>query len=247
MSHVKSILISQPKPTTDNSPYFDLAKKKNVKIDFKPFIQVEPVDATEFRTQKLDLTLYDCIIFTSRVAVNAYFAMLENMRVDISEDTKYFCQTEALAAYLQKFINYRKRKVLIAPDMSFSSLAKLFAKHKKGKYLIPTSDVLKPEIPQILDESKVDYTRAIMFRTVSSDLSDLEDVKYDILAFFSPSGIKSLFENFPDFSQDNTCIAAFGQGTVKAVKEAGLRCDIEAPSKQYKSMTMALEDYIDQN
>lgn len=246
MSNVKSILISQPEPKTENSPYFDLAKKKNIQIDFKPFIQVESLDATEFRTQKLDLQTFNCIIFTSRVAVDSYFEMLENLRVDIDDDNKYFCQTEAIAVYLQKFITYRKRKVLIAADMTFGSLTKLFEKHKDGKYLIPTSDVLKPEVPKLLDASKVDYTRAIMFRTVSSDLSDLEEVKYDVLAFFSPSGIKSLFENFPDFTQNKTCIAAFGQNTVNAVKDAGLRCDIEAPTSKFKSMTMALESYIEE-
>lgn len=240
---VKSILVSQPEPQTENSPYFDLAQKHKVKIDFIPFIQVEGVDVAEVRRQKINIPEHTAVILTSRNAVDHFFRIAEEIRYEVPNELKYFCTSEAIAYYLQKYVVYRKRKIYFG-TATFQDLAPLLKKHKKEKFLLPTSDVLKPEIPQILKENKIKYNRCVMYNTVSSDLSHLADVKYDVLVFFSPSGIKSLFENFSDFHQGETRIAAFGTVTQKAVEEAGLRVDIKAPTPKYPSMTMALEDYI---
>lgn len=240
---VKTILVSQPEPQTENSPYFDLAEKHKVKVDFIPFIHVEGVEAADVRKQKVNVPDHTAIILTSRNAVDHFFRIAEDLRYTVPNDMKYFCTSEAIAYYLQKYVVYRKRKIYYGKS-TFTDLGPLLKKHKDEKFLLPTSDVLKPEIPRVLKESKVDYTRAIMYNTVSSDLSHLADVKYDILVFFSPSGIKSLFENFPDFEQGNTRIAAFGNSTHRAVKEAGLTVNIKAPSPKLPSMTMAIEHYI---
>lgn len=240
---VKTILVSQPEPQTENSPYFDLADKNKVKIDFIPFIHVEGVEATEVRKQKVNVQSHTAVILTSRNAVDHYFRICEEMRFTVPNEMKYFCTSEAIAYYLQKYVVYRKRKIYFGNN-TFKDLIPLIKKHKDEKFLLPSSDVLKPEIPKLLKEAKVDYTRAIMYNTVSSDLSHLADVYYDILVFFSPSGIKSLMENFPDFEQNDTKIAAFGTSTHRAVKEAGLRLDIKAPTPKAPSMTMALEAFI---
>lgn len=240
---VKTILVSQPEPQTENSPYFDLAEKNKVKIDFIPFIHVEGVEASEVRKQKVNVQSHTAVILTSRNAVDHYFRICEEMRFTVPNEMKYFCTSEAIAYYLQKYVVYRKRKIYFGNN-TFKDLVPLMKKHKDEKFLLPSSDVLKPEIPKLLKEAKIDYTRAIMYNTVSSDLSHLADVYYDILVFFSPSGIKSLMENFPDFEQNNTKIAAFGTSTHRAVKEAGLRLDIKAPTPKAPSMTMALEAHI---
>jgi len=240
---VKSILVSQPEPQTENSPYFDLAEKYKLKIDFIPFIHVAGVDVAEVRKQKVNLASHTAVILTSRNAVDHYFRIAEEMRFTVPNDMKYFCTSEAIAYYLQKYVVYRKRKIYFGKS-TFGDLAPLFKKHKEEKYLLPTSDSLKPAIPQVLEDSKVSYTRAVLYNTVSSDLSNLAEVKYDILVFFSPSGIKSLYENFPDFEQGQTLIAGFGTTTHKAIEEAGLTVNIKAPHPKYPSMTMALEDYI---
>lgn len=240
---VKSILVSQPKPQVENSPYFEIEKRYKIKIDFRPFIQVVGVDGKDVRQQKIDFQKVTAVIFTSRNAIDHFFRIAEELRLHIPDTMKYFCESEAIAFYLQKYIVYRKRKVYIG-EKTFSDLVPLFKKHKDEKFLLPASDVLKADVPALLDSLKLDWQVATLFRTVSSDLSDLSDVKYDILAFFTPSGIKSLFENFPDFVQDETRIAVFGPTTVKAAKEAGLRIDIEVPTKEAPSMTMALEKYI---
>ena len=240
---VKTILVSQPEPKIENSPYFDLQEKQRVKIDFRPFIHVEGVSAKEIRHQKIDLNNYTAIILTSRNAVDHYFRVCEEMRFEVPTSMKYFCMSEAIAFYLQKYITYRKRKIYFGKQR-FVDLIDTIKKHKSEKFLLPSSDLLKPVIPQLLDDNKIDYTRAILYKTVCSDLSDLEDVFYDILVFFSPSGIKSLFQNFPEFEQKNTRIAVFGNSTVKAATQAGLKCTIEAPTPETPSMTMALEKYI---
>ena len=240
---VKTILVSQPEPQTENSPYFDLAEKNKVKIDFIPFIHVEGVAASDVRKQKVNVQSHTAVILTSRNAVDHYFRICEEMRFTVPNEMKYFCTSEAIAYYLQKYVVYRKRKIYFGNN-TFKDLIPLIKKHKDEKFLLPSSDVLKPEVPKLLKEAKIDYTRAIMYNTVSSDLSDLADVYYDILVFFSPSGIKSLMENFPDFQQNNTKIAAFGTSTHRAVKEAGLRLDIKAPTPKAPSMTMALEAHI---
>jgi uroporphyrinogen-III synthase len=240
---IKSILVSQPKPSTDKSPYFELAKKHNLKIDFRPFIQVEGVPTKEFRQERIDILEHTAVIFTSRTAIDHYFRIANELRIAIPETMKYFCISEATAVYLQKYIVYRKRKVFFG-QVKFSDLMDLIVKHKSEKFLVPLSDIHKAEIPASLDKAKINYTKAIMYRTVSSDLSDLAEVNYDILVFYSPSGIKSLFQNFPEFKQNSTAIAAFGPTTHKAVKDQKLNLDIPAPVPSSPSMTMALDQYI---
>ena len=242
---VKTILVSQPAPKTETSPYLELSEKQKVKIDFRPFIHVEGVNSKEVRTQKIDLSKFTAIILTSRNAVDHFFRIAEEMRFKVPDTMKYFCQSEAVAYYLQKYVVYRKRKIYVG-TRTFSELLKLIKKHKNEKFLLPSSDKLKPLIPLELDSLGVQWKRAILYKTVVSDLSDLEDVFYDVLVFFSPSGIDSLFKNFPNFKQNNTRIAVFGNSTVKAANEAGLKCNITAPTPETPSMTMALERYIKQ-
>ena len=240
---VRSILVSQPEPSTAKSPYFELAEKTNVKIDFRPFIQVEGVSTKEFRQTRIQILEHSAVIFTSRTAIDHFFKISQELRLTIPDSMKYFCVSEATAFYLQKYIVYRKRKIFYA-DGRFSDLINVMKKHKGEKFLVPLSDIHKQEIPELLEKEGYNYTKAILYRTVSSDLSDLKDVNYDVLVFFSPSGIKSLYQNFPDFKQNNTRIACFGPTTAQAVHEAGLKLDIEAPTAQAPSMTMALEQYI---
>ena len=240
---VKTILVSQPEPKVDNSPYFELQQKFKVKIDFRPFIHVEGVSAKDIRSQKIDLTHYTAIILTSKNAVDHFFRVADEMRYKIPEALKYFCQSEAIAYYLQKYVVYRKRKIYVGLK-DFAEMSPLIKKYKDEKFLLPASDQLNVEAPITLNNLKVDWTQAIFYKTVMSDLSDLADVYYDVLAFFSPTGIKSLFMNFPDFEQNNTRIAVFGSSTQKEAIEHGLRVDIMAPSPEAPSMTMALEKYI---
>ena len=240
---VKSILVSQPKPQVENSPYFEIEKRHKIKIDFRPFIQVVGVDGKDVRQQKIDFQRITAVIFTSRNAIDHFFRVAEELRIQVPDTMKYFCESEAIAFYLQKYIVYRKRKIYIGEKI-FSDLVPLFKKHKEEKFLLPAADVIKPDVPKLLDSLNLDWQLATLFRTVSSDLSDLEDVKYDILVFFTPSGIISLFENFPDFVQDNTRIAVFGKNTVAEAEKMGLRIDIEVPTKETPSMTMALDKYV---
>jgi uroporphyrinogen-III synthase len=241
---VKTILVSQPEPKIENSPYFDLQEKQKVKIDFRPFIHVEGVSAKDIRQQKVDLNHYTAIVLTSRNAVDHYFRVAEEMRFKVPDTMKYFCQSEAVAFYLQKYVVYRKRKIYVG-KRSFSELSPLIKKYKDEKFLLPNTDKVKPEVAEIMNDLGVNWKPATFFKTVISDLSDLANVSYDILVFFSPSGIDSLFQNFPDFKQNETRIAVFGDTTFKAVEEKGLRVDIAAPSEETPSMTMALEKYID--
>lgn len=240
---VKTILISQPEPKVENSPYFDLIDRQKVKIDFVPFIHVEGVSGKDVRSQKIDLKDYTAIILTSRNSVDHFFRIAEELRFKVPDSMKYFCQSEAVAFYLQKYVVYRKRKIYVG-KRTFTELSPLIKKYKSEKFLLPTSDKLKPEVPQVLNDLKVDWTESVFYKTVISDLSGLRDVFYDVLVFFSPSGIDSLFENFPDYKQNNTRIAVFGNTTVKAVLEKGLRVDIQAPTPETPSMSMALEKYI---
>jgi len=240
---VKTILVSQPAPKNESSPYIELSEKQKVKIDFRPFIHVEGVPSKEVRAQKIDLKNYTAIILTSRNAVDHFFRIAEEMRFTVPDDMKYFCQSEAVAYYLQKYVVYRKRKIYVG-ERAFADLAKIIKRYKDEKFLLPSSDKLKAIVPVLLDEIDVNWERAILFKTVVSDLSDLEDVFYDVLVFFSPSGIDSLFKNFPDFEQNDTRIAVFGNSTIKAVADAGLKCNIKAPTPETPSMTMALEKYI---
>lgn len=240
---VKTILVSQPKPDTDKSPYFDLSEKCKVKIDFRPFIHVEGIASKDFRQDKINILDHSAIIFTSRNAVDHFFRICEELRVTVPDTMKYFCISESTAYYLQKYVVYRKRKIFHGRQ-TFGDLMELIKKHKTEKYLLPCSDILKPEIPELLDKNKIDYSSATLYQTVCSDLSDLADVNYDVLVFFSPAGIKSLFQNFPEFKQNDTRIAVFGPTTAKAAESAGLKINIAAPQPEAPSMTMALEQYI---
>ena len=239
----KTILISQPEPVNENSPYTRLREKHNLKIDFRPFIHVEGVDAKYVRRQKIDFADYTSVILTSRNSVDHFFRLAEDMRFKVSDATKYFCQSEAVAFYLQKYVVYRKRKIYVG-EKSLTDLESVFKKFKDEKFLLPSSDILKPSTSSFLDSIGIDWTRAQLYKTVVSDLSDLRDVSYDVLVFFSPSGIQSLFHNFPDFEQNNTKIAVYGNTTVKAADEAKLRIDIKAPTEETPSMTMAIEKFI---
>ena len=238
---VKTILVSQPEPASDKSPYTRLREKHKLKIDFRPFIHVEGLSAKEVRLQKINFSDYNNIVLTSRNAVDHFFRVTEEMHYKVPDSTKYFCQSEAVAYYLQKYVVYRK---IYVGDKSINDLEAIFKKFENESFLLPSSDVLKPSIPDCLDKMGVNWTRAQLYRTVVSDLSDLRDVYYDVLVFFSPSGIESLFKNFPDFEQKNTKIAAFGNATKKAADEAKLRIDIKAPTPETPSMSMAIEKYI---
>ncbi|MNK14902.1 uroporphyrinogen-III synthase [compost metagenome] len=240
---VKTILVSQPEPKVENSPYFEIQQKLKVKVDFRPFIHVEGVSAKDVRGQKIDLNNYTAIILTSKYSIDHFFRVAEEMRYKVPETLKYFCQSEAIAFYLQKYVVYRKRKIYVG-QKDFADMAPLIKKYKDEKFLLPSSDQLNHDIPPVLDSLKIDWTPGTFYKTVMSDLSDLKDVYYDILAFFTPTGIKSLFKNFPDFEQNNTRIAVFGSTTQKEAMEHGLRVDIMAPTPETPSMTMALEKYI---
>ena len=240
---VKSILVTLPKPETDKSPYFELAKKYNLKIDFRSFIHVEGVPAKEFRKEKINLAEITAIIFTSRNAVDHFFRVCEELRYDVPAEMKYFCISETIALYLQKYIQYRKRKIFFGKQSALD-LAEVLKKHTTEKFLYPCSDVAAEETQKFLLENGYDYKSAVLFRTVCSDLSDLAEVFYDVIAFFSPSSIQSLFINFPNFVQNNTRIAAFGASTHKAVIDHNLILDIPAPTPNAPSMTMAIEQYI---
>ena len=240
---VKTILVSQPEPKVENSPYSRLIEKEKVKVDFIPFIHVEGVEAKNVRQQKIDLNNFTAIILTSRNSVDHFFRIADEMRFKVPDSMKYFCQSEAVAYYLQKYVVYRKRKIYVG-KRTFNELIPLIKKYKDEKFLLPSSDSLKPVVPELLDGIGVNWTRGIFYKTVISDLSDLRNVYYDILVFFSPSGIESLMKNFPDFEQNDTRIAVFGNSTVKAATSAGLRIDIQAPTPETPSMTMALQKYI---
>ena len=240
-SPIKTILISQPKP--ERSPYFDLAKKWGLQIDWRPFIHVEPVTEKEFRKNRIRPDEFSAIIFTSKNSVDHFFRICEAMRCQMSQSTKYFCLTKAIADYLQKFIVYRKRKVFVG-TRKIVDLENYFIKHREEKFLLPCSNLGAKEVVAFLEKHELDYTDAMMFKTVSSDLSDLKDVFYDVLVFFSPLGIESLYENFPDFAQNNTRMAIFGNSTRSAVEKKGLHINIQAPMPEVPSMTVALEKYL---
>jgi len=236
-------LVSQPKPESEKSPYFGLAEKHKLKIDFRSFIHVEGISSQEFRKNRIALEDYNAVILTSRNGVDHYFRMLQEMRVPIRDSVKYFCVSEAIGFYLQKYVIYRKRKIFHGKQ-TFADLILVLKKHREEKFLLPCSDIMKQEIPDLLESNKLEYTKAVIYKTVCSDLSDLTNVDYDMLVFFSPSGIKSLFKNFPNFRQNDTRIAAFGPTTARAVEQAGLTLNVKAPLPNAPSMTMAIEQYL---
>lgn len=240
---IRSILVSQPAPSTEKSPYFELAQKYNLKIDFRPFIQIEGIPAKDFRKDRINILDHTAVIFTSKTAIDHFFRISEEMKIAIPDEMKYFCVSESTAFYLQKYIVYRKRKIFSSQN-TFDELIEILNKHKNEFFLLPLADIHKPEIPLKLDKAKHNYTKAIMYKTISADLSDLTNVNYDVLVFFSPAEIGSLLQNFPEFKQQEVKIAAFGPMTAKAIKDASLRIDIKAPTPNTPSMTMALENFI---
>jgi uroporphyrinogen-III synthase len=241
---IKNILVSQPEPVDlEKSPYGELAKNHNLTIDFNKFIKIEGVTSKEFRQTRIQLLDFTAIIFTSRNAVDHFFRLAKDLRVEIPDDMKYFCISESTAFYLQKYVQYRKRKIFHGKQ-SFEQLMELIKKHKDEKYLLPCSDIHKASMTRMLDENNIDYQKAVFYKTLASDLSHLDIKTYDMLIFFSPSGVKSLIKNFPEFTQNSTLIAAFGPTTAKAVDDAGLKLNISAPTKTAPSMTMAIEQYI---
>lgn len=245
---IKKILVSQPKPTSEKSPYFDIAERFGVDLVFRPFIKVEGLTPKEFRQQKISILNYTAIVFTSRHAIDNFFTLAKEMRVAIPEDMKYFCITETIALYIQKYVQYRKRKVFFGATGKIDDLIPTMVKHKTEKYLVPMSDVHNDSVTKLLDAKKLNHTECVMYRTVSNDFTaeEIATFDYDMLIFFSPSGIESLIKNFPDFNQGSTAIATFGPATAKAVRDAGLRLDLEAPSEKYPSMTSALLHYLNE-
>lgn len=243
LNKVSSILVSQPEPVDENSPYGKLAAKYNLVIDFRQFIEIDPVGIKDFRKQKINILEHTAIILTSRNAVDHFFRLAAESKVEIPTDMKYFCISEQTANYLQKYIVIRKRKIFTG-ERTAADLLEVIKKHKTEKFLFPCSDIRKDDIPNFLKSNGFQYNEAIIYKTIASDLSDLSEITYDVIAFFSPSGIKSLFDNFPNFKQNNTRIAAFGPTTAKAVRDAGLILDVEAPLPNAPSMTGALELYI---
>ena len=243
---IKKILVSQPKPTSDKSPYYDIAERFGVELVFRPFIKVEGISAREFRTQKVSILDYTAIVFTSRHAIDHFFTLAKELRVVIPEDMKYFCVTETIALYIQKYVQYRKRKVFFGATGRIDDLIPTMVKHKSEKYLVPMSDVHNDAITNLLDSKKLVHKECVMYKTVSNDFTE-EEVKtfdYDMLIFFSPSGIESLKKNIPNFNQGKIAIGTFGPATAKAVTDAGLRLDLEAPTEKYPSMTGALQHYL---
>lgn len=241
---IKKVLVSQPKPASEKSPYFDIAEKYGVNIEFRPFIKVEGLSPKEFRQQKISIPEYTAVIFTARTAIDHFFKLCEGLRVTIPDTMKYFCVTESVALYLQKYIVYRKRKIFFGNSGKLDDLIPSLVKHSDEKYLFPVSDVHNEEHTALLDKNKINYTKAIMYRTVSNDFTPDEKFDYDMLVFFSPSGINSLLKNFPNFDQKEIKIGCFGPTTAKAVRDAGLRLHVEAPRPEAPSMTAALELYF---
>lgn len=244
---VHKILISQPKPSSDKSPYFDLAEKFNVDIDFYPFIVVERVSTKEFRQQRINILDHTAIIFTARTAVDKFFSICEEMKVVIPETMKYFCVSETVALYLQKYIVYRKRKIFFSQTGRIEGLNNAFTKHSKEKFLLPVPEEHNDDVIQFLEEKKINYTKSVMYRTVSNTFAEDEKLDYDLMIFFSPLGIQSLVTNFPEYKQGDAGIGCFGGATAKIIEEVGLRLDCEAPQPELPSMTAVLEAFLKEN
>ncbi|WP_072067224.1 uroporphyrinogen-III synthase [Bacteroides thetaiotaomicron] len=244
---IKKVLVSQPKPASEKSPYYDIAEKYGVKIDFRSFIKVESLSAKEFRQQKVSILDHTAVIFTSRHAIDHFFNLCTELRVTIPETMKYFCVTEAVALYIQKYVQYRKRKIFFGATGKIEDLVPSIVKHKTEKYLVPMSDVHNDDVKNLLDKNNIQHTEAVMYRTVSNDFTSDEEFDYDMLVFFSPAGVTSLKKNFPDFDQKEIRIGTFGSTTAQAVRDAGLRLDLEAPTVQAPSMTAALDMFIKEN
>ena len=240
---IKSILVTQPKPESEKSPYLELSKKYNLKIDFVPFFHMEGISAREFRQERINLVEFTGVILTSRHSIDHYFRMCQEMRFEVPETMKYFCTSEAVAFYIQKHTQFRKRKVFYGQH-NIHDLAPILRKHRDEKYLLPHSNTHNKEIDEVLAKGEINFTKALFYRTVSTDLSHMKKLEYDALVFFSPADVKSLRKNFPKFRQRETKIAAFGTATAKAVEGAGFHLDIHAPTPEAPSMTAALENHI---
>ena len=246
-SKIKKILVSQPKPTNDKSPYFEIAEKYQVEMSFRPFIKVEGIPIKEFRQQRIQILDFSAVIFTSRTAVDNFFAICEELRITVPESMKYFCNSESIALYLQKYIVYRKRKIFFSKTGKIDGLASSFTKHSKEKFLFPVSEQHKSDLTSFLDKKKLDYTKSVMYRTVSNDFEEGETLDYDLLIFFSPLGVSSLMKNFPDFVDNHMAIGCFGKSTAETLKDLGITVDIEAPAPGVPSMTAALEQFLEKN
>lgn len=243
---IKKILVSQPKPASEKSPYFDIADEFGVEFVFRPFIKVEGLSAKEFRQQKISILNHTAIVFTSRHAIDNFFKLAKEMRITIPEDMKYFCVTEQIALYIQKYVQYRKRKVFFGQTGKIADLVPSMVKHKTEKYLIPMSDVHDDTVKQMLDAKKLQHTECVMYRTVSNDFTEdeINAFDYDMAVFFSPSGINAYTNKFPAEVLEKVAVATFGPTTAKTARDAGLRLDLEAPSKEFPSMTAAMKDFL---
>ncbi len=243
---VKKILVSQPKPTSEKSPYYDIAREYGVELVFRPFIKVERLTAREFRQQKVNISAYTAIVFTSRHAIDNFFQLAKDLRVSIPEDLKYFCVTETIALYIQKYVQYRKRKVFYGSTGKIADLVPQMVKHKTEKYLVPMSDVHNNSVIELLDSKKLIHKECVMYRTVSDDFTpeEVANFDYDMMLFFSPAGVQALNKNFPDFEQGDIKIGTFGPATAKEVTEKGLRLDLSAPTPEFPSMTGALRNFL---
>lgn len=244
MRKIKNILISQPQPERENDPFLELARKHNLKILFRKLFKIEGVPSKDFRQERINLLDYTAIIFTSKNAIDHYFRICGEMRVTVPDTMKYFCISESVALYLQKYVQYRKRKIFHGRQ-HFAEVIELMKKHKNEKFLLPSSDILKAEIPHLLEENKFNYKRIVFYNTVPNNISDIDIAQYDMIVFFSPAGVKSLFHNYPKFKQDKILVAAFGSTTANAVKEAGLTLHVQAPTPAAPSMAMAIEQYVE--
>jgi uroporphyrinogen-III synthase len=242
---IRKVLVSQPKPTTEKSPYLDIAEQHGLKVEFRSFIKVEGVSAREFRQERINILDYTAVVFTSRTSIDHFFRMCNELRIAVPDTMKYFCVSEAIAFYLQKYIVYRKRKIFFG-DKKVEDMTKVFQKHKTENFLIPLSDVHKENVPGLMEDLHLKYTKSVFYKTVSSDLAreGFDISEFDVMIFYTPAGIKSLFQNYPDFQQGETVIGAFGAATAVAAEEAGLRLDIKAPTEVAPSMTMALEQFV---
>ncbi len=246
---IKKILISQPKPTSEKSPYYDIATQFGVELDFRPFFKVEGISSREFREQKVNLLAHTAVVFTSRHAIDNYFKLAKELRVTIPEDMKYFCLIETIALYIQKYVQYRKRKIFFGTTGKVDGLLPLMLKHKTENFLVPLSSVHNDDIKDMLDSKNLKHSVCTMYRTVSNDFTDdeIQNFDYDMVIFFSPTGVKALKKNFPNFVQGDIKLAAFGPATAKEVEVQGLHLDLMAPNKDYPSMTGALKAFLEKN
>lgn len=244
---VKTILITQPPPANAKNPYSEIVEKYGIQIDWREFTQVEPIDIKEFRRQRIRPDEFGAVIFTSKNSIDHFFRICEETRIKMPLDTRYFCITEAISNYLQKFIVYRKRKVFTG-EKSIHDLKNFLIKFRETeKFLVPTSNLGARELLSYLDELKINYQESLISNTVSSDLSDLKDITYDMLVFFSPLAVKSLYDNFPDFKQNATRLAAYGNSTIQAILDQGLHLNLKAPEPETPSMHMAILKYLQQS